>query len=378
MEGSLMKRLLLVSTMIACCSTSVAMAQIAPGENPDAGTERVAPGQPAPLDESQLRERMAASAVGRVAVRAVQGTPNGPAIGVAPVEILLYHRGQVVHSQKAELDEHGVVVLEGLPVAMEVTPVVQVAYGGVFYQETGSNLSPKAAEATIEVTVYETTDERPEWHILMRHVQIERSEAGLLVSEMIQAENPGNRTWLGDPVDDSEDAKRDAAQFRLPKGATEVQLIAGFHGWCCTTLDETGLMSVQMPMMPGKAQYRFAYILPPTKSKADLLLSAPVSTDHIIAFFADDGSEITLSGMKDAGSEAMGSTNVRMFQADSLLPGQVAGLSFAGVPGATDLAAVSDANSQIKVYAAIGGGLVLLAGIVAIFLKSPKPAQATT
>ncbi len=362
--------------MIALCSTSAGLAQIAPGENPDAGTGSVTPGQPAPLDEAQLRERMAASAVGRIAVRAVQGTPDGPAIGAAPIEVLLYHRGQVVHSQKAELDEHGVVLVEGLPVAMEVTPVVQVAYGGVFYQETGSNLSPQTPEATIEVTVFETTDERPDWHILMRHVQIERGEAGLVVNEMIQAENPGNRTWLGDPVDDSKDAKRDAAQFRLPRGATEVQLGAGFHGWCCTTLDETGLMSVQMPMMPGKAQYRFAYLLPASKSKAELLLSAPVSTDHVIAFFADDGSEVTMTGMKDLGAETMGASNVRMFQAESLLPGQVAGLSFAGLTGGADLEAVSETNSQIKVYAAIGGGLVLLAGIVAIFLKSPKQAQA--
>lgn len=369
-----MKRFLVCSLM-ACCWSSAALAQIAPGTNPNAGGP--APGamdsqEAPPLDESTLRDRMAQSAVGSVAIQAVQGTPLGPAIGVAPVEILLVHRGQVVHSQTAELDEHGVVVVEGLPVAMEVTPVVQVSYGGVFYQATGSKLSPQTPEAKIEVTVYETTDQRPDWHITMRHVMIERTPEGLQVAETIVANNPANRTWLGTPVDDSPDAKCDAAQFRLPKGAKDVQLQGGFHGWCCTTLDDSELMSVQMPLMPGQAQYRFAYSLPASDAKADLLVGAPVPIDHMIVFIAEDGTEATLNGMEDAGVQAMGASRVHMYQADDVEPGKLVGLTFTGLTLGTDLQAVSTANSQIKLYAAIGGGLVLLAGVIAIFMKAPR------
>lgn len=372
-----MNRLLVCSCVLSGL-VAAAHAQIAPGPNPDAGTLRQpADGpQPTPMDEAALRQRMAESAVGRLAIQAVQGTPEGPAIGSTSFEILLVHRGQVVHSQTGDLDEHGVAVVEGLPVAMEVTPVVQVAYDGVFYQNTGEPLSPQNAESKVEITVYETTDERPDWHIKMRHVRVQATDQGLLVSEMIMTENPGNRTWLGQPMDATPDAKRDAAQFMLPKGATDVQLQAGFHGWCCTRLDDAGTMSVQMPMMPGEAQYRFAYVLPVSSAQASLLVSAPVETKHMIAFLQDDGAQIEADGLQDEGSQAMGATNMRMFQAQAIPANQPTGLRFSGLTSAVDLQAVSDTNSQIKVFAAIGGGLVLLAGIVVIFMKAPRQAHA--
>ncbi len=376
-----MKRLLLVSAIITSCFAAATLGQIAPGANPDAGAPPAADPagavQPTPLDEAALRERMAQAAIGRVAVRAVQGTPYGSEVGVAPVEILLVHRGQVVHSEQAELDEHGVVVFENLPVAMEVTPVVQVGFSGVHYQNTGTAISPTSPETTVEVTVYDTTEERPGWHVAMRHVQIERSAEGILVHETVITNNPGQSTWLGTPVDDSPEPKRDAAQFRLPKTASQVQLVGGFHGWCCTRLDPDGLLSVQMPMMPGRSQFTFMYLVPNAQDASEVLVSAPAPTDNMVAFFVDDGSEVELKGMTDAGSEPMGQVNVRMFQAEAMEPGQLVGLSIGQLPASADLASVSQRNSQIKLFAAIGGGIVLLAGVAAIFLKAPRQAQAT-
>ncbi len=369
-----MKRFLLATACtILTASTVPAQAPASSGAPPLLAPPDSAPKQPAPLDEAELRERMAGGR-GSVAIRAVQGTPGGAAVGAAPVEIILVHRGQVVHSEKAQLDEHGVVVVEGLPVAMEVTPVVQVNYAGVFYQETGASINPQNNHATIEVTVYETTDEAPDWRIAMRHVMLEQTEAGLLVSEMVVTSNSADRTWLGDVVDPSPDAKRIAARFNLPRDAKDVQLVGGFHGWCCTTLDETGTLGVQMPMMPGEARYRFSYVLPVNKAQAEMLLSAPAPTDHIIAFLADDGTKVTPHGMTDAGAETMGTTRVRLFQADALAANQVAGLTLSGLTDAGALQAASDASSRIKTFAGIGAAVVLLAGVGFVFLR-PRPAR---
>lgn len=375
LEGQIMQRLSLAALCIGLTVNGAwAQAPMDPGAPPLLTPLEPAPKQPAPLDEAELRQRMAGGR-GSVAVRAVQGTPGGAAVGVAPVEIILIHRGQVVHTEKAELDEHGVVVVEGLPVAMEVTPVVQVNYAGVFYQETGTTINPQNNHATIEVTVYETTDEAPDWRIAMRHVMLEQTEAGLLVSEMIVTSSNAERTWLGDLVDDSPDAKRTAARFTLPHRAKDVQLLAGFHGWCCTTLDDSGTLGVQMPMMPGEARYRFSYVLPVNKGQAEMLLSAPAPTDHIIAFLADDGTRVTPQGMTDAGAETMGTMRVRLFQADALAANQVAGLTLAGLTSAGALQAASDASGRIKTFAGIGAAVVLLAGIAFVFLR-PRPARA--
>ncbi len=369
-----MNTTLTLASMIVLMCAGAAPAQEAPPAPPAASPEATTP-QAAPLPEAELRERMAGGN-GSLAIRAVQGTPYGKAVGVAPVEIILVHRGQVVHNEKTQLDEHGVVVVEGLPVAMEVTPIVQVNYAGVFYQETGPNLTPQSNQANIEITVYDTTDQRPEWTIAMRHVMIERTEQGLLVSETVVTSNEATQTWLGDPVDSTPDAKRTTAQFQLPPEAKDVQLIGGFHGWCCTVLSDAGLLGVQMPMMPGRAQYRFSYLVPVKGTTANLALSAPVRTDHIIAFMADDGTEVTTNGLKDGGAEAMGASRVRLFQAEALAANQVAGLSFAGLAPVGSLEAVSSANSRIKLFAAVGAGVLLLAGIIIVLLKAPRPAAA--
>lgn len=361
-------------TLIAAGAAPAQETPSAPPATPEA-IPQATPPQAAPLGEAELRERMAGGN-GSLAIRAIQGTPYGNEVGIAPVEIILVHRGQVVHNEKTQLDEHGVVVVEGLPVAMEVTPIVQVNYSGVFYQETGPNLTPQANQASIEITVYDTTDQRPDWSIAMRHVMIEKSDKGLLVSETVVTSNEATQTWLGQPVDSSPDAKRTTAEFQLPAGAQDVQLVGGFHGWCCTTLSDSGLLGVQMPMMPGRAQYRFSYLVPVKGTEASLALSAPVRTDHVIAFMADDGTQVTTTGMTDAGAEAMGDSRVRLFQAEALAANQIAGLSFAGLAPAGSLQAVSSANSRIKLFAAVGAGVLLLAGIVVVLMKAPRPAAA--
>jgi len=377
LEGRIMKHPVIQSSILLMWAASMATAQPVPG-GPSPATSvppLLAPvPEPAPLDEAQLRQRMAEGNAS-LAIRAIQGTPYGAEVGVAPVEVVLFHRGQVVHTENTQTDEHGVVVIENLPVAMEVTPIVKVNYGGVFYQETGPNLTPQSNHATIEITVYDTTDQRPDWTIAMRHVMVEKTDAGLLISETIVTSHEGTQTWLGDPVDSTPHAKRTAASFQLPAGATDVQLVGGFHGWCCTTLSDSGTLGVQMPMMPGKGQYRVTYLIPVFDSQASVLLSAPVPTDHIIAFMADDGSTVTTTGMVDAGAETMGSSRVRMFQAEALAANQVAGLTLAGLAAPGSLQAVSDANRRIKLFAAIGAGVILLVGIGIVLFKTPRQPQ---
>ena len=111
-------------------------------------------------------------------------------------------------------------------------------------------------DASIEVTVFETTPVAPAWRVVSRQVIVTPADDRLLVSESVFVENPNDRTWLGS--DEASNGKLTTIELTLPERTENITLHAGFHGWCCTTF-ESGTLGVQMPLMPGRYNYQFTY-----------------------------------------------------------------------------------------------------------------------
>ena len=74
---------------------------------------------------------------GVLAIRAVQGTPGAEPIGQTKVTVQLYHRGMLLDTIETQLDEHGIVMLEDLPIDSAFQPVAQIEYAGVTYSVVG-------------------------------------------------------------------------------------------------------------------------------------------------------------------------------------------------------------------------------------------------
>lgn len=336
----------------------LALASVAGGQS--AG----APAQPGgdPLDMLQ------SGPTGSLAVRGIQGTKDGPPVGEADVEIHLFHRDTFIRQIDARLDEHGVVVIQGLPVAIGIQPVVRIRYAGVVYQEVGPRMDPSSRDAAIDVTVYQTTDDQPEWRIPMRHLVTEPRADGVVVSETVVIDNPSDRSWLGGPPDS--EGRRTAVSVLIPAGVRDVNLDSGFHGWCCTAHQEREL-AVQMPLMPGRTVLRFSYVVPVADGRAALSVAAPVPVDHMIIFVPEDGSTAEPLAVEAAGTEQMGSTRVRLYQGQSIPGGQDGGVVLTGVRARTPVPPADAPSSIARTIALIGLGLVVLAGVVLIVLRAP-------
>ncbi|MCA9310555.1 MAG: hypothetical protein KDA21_05065 [Phycisphaerales bacterium] len=313
---------------------------------------------------------------GSLAIRAVQGTKDGPAIGAAPIEVQLFHRNQAIERFETHLDEHGVALLEGLPVGIGITPVVKINHAGVFYQEVGPAMDASNRDASMNIVVYETTDTPPDWHIVMRHVIVEPRPEGAMVSDMIVVESGADRTWLGGAPD--AEGKRTAVTAALPPLATNVQLVQGFHGWCCTRI-EGNTLAVQMPLMPGRARFHFTYDVPADGGRTDLRITAPRTIDQVALFIPDDGTPVEPDGLEARGTSTMGDTQVRLYNAEHVAQGASAGIVLVGSapgPGNQPPAAGSARTAQIVVIAGIGG--IILIGIAMILRRKPPAAGADT
>jgi len=316
------------------------------------------------------------SATGSIAVRAVQGTPGAPAIGRVPVEVELQHRGMTVNTIKTQTDEHGIVMLEDLPVSMGLEPIVRVQYADLTYQVAGGLMDATHPQQQIDVTCYEPTAEAPPWKVQMRHVMISPTPQGLQVTEVMVIENPTQRTWTGIPASaGSGSSKALTTAFTLPHGAANVTLVRGFHDWCCSTLANDRLIN-HLPLMPETTEMVYSYLVPVTSGRATIDIDAPSAVDHMMVLVPDALTTDAFSGMQLGGTQSMGESQARYYLASNLRAGDRASITLAGLGGSglvSGAPAVSAGSSRaFKIVAGVGGGLILLLAAGLIFLKPAK------
>lgn len=325
---------------LACAPVGAAAAQ------PGAGT-------PPPLPRSSPDAIMTDDGVrGTLVVRAVQGTKGAPDVGADEVELVLLHRDQPVKQMKLSLDERGILFVGDLPVSMGLRPLVRIKHAGVLYQESGPLFNAGKREVAMDVVVYETTDERPAWRIVSRQIGVKRSEDVLRVREEVVAENPSDRTWLGDAP--KEQGRRDTVVLTLPPGAVDISLDSGFHGWCCTEY-AGGRLAVQMPLMPGRATFRYGYRVPIQAGRVELRFGTAAPTEQCQIIVPDDGSIAEPAGMQGGGVETVNGTRVRLFRSGPIAGGESAGVVLTGMITKSTVAATEESSSMAKV----AGGILL-------------------
>lgn len=308
------------------------------------------------------------TARGSLVIRGIQGTKGAPEVGAVDVTVQFVRRDQVVHTMETRLDEHGMVVINDLPTGTGVRPLVRLKYAGVQYQNIGPAMDAAHTNIAMDVTVYETTDEAPEWRVAMRHVMVQPVQEGLGVSEMVVVENPGDRTWLGGPA--NTEGRRPVVQVLLPQNARDVHLDAGFHGWCCTQFADREL-TVQMPLMPGRVSYRFSYIVPAASGREELEFGARGPCDHALLLTPESAGEVELLGVEAAPPEASKEMpGFRVFQAANVAKGAFFGVSMNSVALATPAAETGGRPSWLLPVAGGGVGAIVIAGVLAARRKA--------
>lgn len=326
-----------------------------------------------PIDTEKM---MASGPKGSLVIRALQGTKGGPAVGACEAQLELYHRNQPIVQMNVRLDDTGMVMVRDLPVAMAVRPLVRIKHANVLYQDVGPQMDPAHPNTAVDVTVYETTDQQPAWRINARQVLIAPIDGELDVVENLEVENTSDRTWLGAPAD--AEGRRATIPLTLPEGVHNVELEGGFHGWCCTALKERAL-TIQMPLMPGKMAYRFAYRLPTTGSAADVRVSAAAPCQELVFMIPDDGSRAELVGLEAAGTQTIQDTRVLKFQARNVAASGVAGMRLTGLtfpqapaaPGAATASRRPWLNGSGPLYTAVGVGVLIVGGAIYLWLRAP-------
>ena len=418
----------------ACAFFSSASAQVVPTTNPSdvpagvcpaigsgampaAGVATVAGANPAISPDSACPVASSTtqpSEVGTLTVHAVQKTPGAGVAAADAVNIQFMVRGQLLDHMDTHLSGTGALDIPGLPIRFGLTPIVHVTHAGTVFTAIGTEMDSQHSTQSLDVPVYETTDQMPQWTISMRHIIIHPLADSVEVTEMLSVQSAGDRAWIGTP-----DAKgnRTTLSLALPAGAKQLSIGGAFDGASVAVVD--GKLTTKQPMVPGEERYQLRYVVPAVDDKATLTITAPANVGHMMVFVPDDGTVIdappTLQSM---GTQQLGDKGpkTRCFIAMSILPGQTLAIGLSGLkaaaaatpvssadpasPGdpapaasAADAAPAADLASSVQTVASVdapkpiadhsivpkviavgGGAAILLAGTAVVLFKGPDAA----
>jgi hypothetical protein len=303
---------------------------------------------------------------GTLAIRAVQGTKGGPAVSGDEAELILFHNNAPVKRYPLTLDARGSASVSDMPLAMKLRPMVRVRHAGVYYQQLGEPLDEGKPQASMDVLVYEVTETRPEWKIVLRQVVYDRQDDLTDVAETVIVENPTDRTWLGGPADAQ--GRRPTISLGLPPGASDVQLQRGFHGWCCTAFNNPELV-VQMPLMPGTMTYQFGYSVHERDGQTDLRVASAAPIDHAVVYVPESDSVLQAVAIAPAGTEQVGGKPARLYQAKPLAANTPFGVTLAPLPKVPQTADAASSDDRRIVWVSAAGGAVAIGIIVLLAIK---------
>lgn len=321
------------------------------------------------------------SEVGTLNVRAVQCTPGGPAAGADPVNVEFVVRNQLLDHLDTHLNASGALTVSGLPVRFGIQPIVRITHAGVVFITAGDLMDVDHSTQKLDVPIFESTDQTPQWSVTMRHVIIHPSATGIDVTEMLSIKSAGDRAWIG---------KADAHGLRttfclsLPAGAKNLNVGGALDGAFVFIAD--GKLCSKQPLIPGEDRYELQYNIPAVDNKAVLSIIAPASVGHLLVFVPDDGTTVQSPGLQAMGSQQLDEKGpkTRCYIATSLTEGQTITLTVGGLKVAGPVRPVSsnetpkpvaDNSIPSKAIAVSGAIAILVVGMMFTLFKTPKSKQ---
>jgi len=297
---------------------------------------------------------------GTLTIRCIQGTKGAAVPTSQPVMIELAHQDKVIRQFEAKLDDKGAAVVPNISLSLAFQPWVSTIYQGVVYRAPGDLMDSQHPSQTIDLTVFESTEQAPQWQVQKRLVMVSPLPEGLRVTDVLIVNNPTDRIWLGTP-----DGKGGHAALAIP--APPGALDPAIGGQPATIQD--GKIISSDPLSPGESQIQLSYSIPAEDNQAKLRVLAPAPTTMMAVYLPPEGTSVTVTGLENAGLYQTQTTRSLMYKGVNLPAGHETVLT-AILPAKPQ--PPTAASSAGKIVAGIGAVLVLAIGIAVIMLKSPK------
>ncbi|MEX0777331.1 MAG: hypothetical protein WD042_16630 [Phycisphaeraceae bacterium] len=358
-----------------------------PNANPDMPAGHPPMAGPAKLKDEPF--------LANLAIKVSHGTAGGKLPQNMVAKIKFVAGDKVIKETEAQIDSHGVSILADVQLPGPAQPYVTVQHGDLKFLAVGKAMGSTAADQMLRLTIYDAAAEAPQWSVTMRHVMVRRDARGLFVTEVLVLNCPGDRVWVGQPLDqivkDAAAARKTAADSRgtatlvlpLPVGATEARAVTGLNP-DATIIDSGRLISTD-PLMPGTAKIQIAYLVPIRKGIAVLDITAPAAVKATMVMVPDDGTVVHAMGLEQGETAQGGKTPIRLYHAADQAAQSKISLTISGLESAARASAGQGAGqaaagtvpvqpekrSSAKLIAGLGAGALVTAAVAVMLIKAP-------
>lgn len=289
----------------------------------------------------------------------LQGTAGAPALDAVAVQLIVLGGGEVLEAAAAT-SRGGAF---RFPAAADArrTYLVRASHRGVQYLSPPLLLSPERPEAELELTLFETTRERPDLRIestVATVIALDRANAQLTIERVDEVTNPGDRVFVGDGS---------GATLRLPlPDRTAEATGTGAEGEFAV---EGGALAASVPLRPGASAVVTRYVVGYDRARDAyaLRITAPLPAQRmeieVPVRFTDEidpGAASARAGTREASGERVAviarEGGARPGQGVAVRLGRLSGRN-AGNPLTEGAGAIAAALAALAVT---GGGALLL------------------
>jgi len=208
--------------------------------------------------------------------------------------------------------------------------LVATDYVGVSYYSDWVILTPITPTVSLDLLVYEKTDEDSEIVVQPAHLLVTFSGGKILVQEILFVENKGKRTYVGrqDPALDNRVA---TLRFSLPKEATELSF-ADPNTENSVWRTPEGFVDTR-PMSPGRWPYVYSYSLNYTGTAYELRKEIIYPTQGLNLLVADVGVQVESGQLSPQGRRETQAGAYQHWAKDSLTRGTGLTVTLRQLPG---------------------------------------------
>ena len=246
-----------------------------------------------------------------------QGTPNGGVINMRPITLTAYVNFEPAQALTTTTDAEGRFTFAELSTAEGVVYQAETTYADVRYNSNIVALTPLTPTLSVDLPVYETTDDDSGIGISRANWLLDQEPGALIVGQVFNFANRLDRTFVGKIV---EGLDRPATlALSVPEGATDIQFQDGVLGGRYQQVG-TRIYDI-VPVPPGSdiRQIVLQYRLPFEDDSATLEQPFPYRVGQLNLLIPElPNVQTEVTGLTQSEAQTIQGVNYRVWVGDEL------------------------------------------------------------
>jgi hypothetical protein len=202
--------------------------------------------------------------------------------------------------------------------------MVTVEYNGAEYSTDKMVFYPDEDVKTLDLPVYEPTDNGADISISEGHIIVQAVEDGLSIADLSSFENKGDRMYVGSV--DAAGGKKETLRFSVPPDAANLNFI---HGLTAESIvrTEAGFSDTES-VMPGPKRVVFAYTVPLGSGGGTIEKTIEYPTGNFLLLVSKSNEQVTVEGLAGGDVVKIENEDFIKWSGEGLTPGHKIAIKF--------------------------------------------------